>query len=138
MTSTLTDNVQRMRELYDAFARGDVPTVLAAMDEAIDWQEAESGPYATAEPLIGPDAVVANVLARLGQDFEGFRIEPERFVGDGGTVVMIGRYKADRAHATGRPLDAQAVHVWDLRDGRLVRFRQYTDTRQWTDVLATG
>ena len=138
MTSTVTDNVRRMRELYDAFARGDVPTVLAAMDDRIDWQEAEGGPYATAQPLIGPNAVVENVLARLGQDFEGFRVEPERFVADGDTVVMIGRYKADRAPATGKPLDAQAVHVWDLRDGQLVRFRQYTDTRQWTDVLGTG
>ena len=34
-------NVQMMRDLYDAFGRGDIPTVLAAMDPGIEWHEAE-------------------------------------------------------------------------------------------------
>ena len=34
-------NVQMMRDLYEAFGRGDIPTVLGAMDPDIEWREAE-------------------------------------------------------------------------------------------------
>jgi hypothetical protein len=41
---------------------------------------------------------------------------------------MLGRYRGAKAHATGEPLDVQVVRVWDLKDGKLVRFQQYLDT----------
>jgi ketosteroid isomerase-like protein len=51
---------------------------------------------------------------------------------------MEGRYPAQRAKATGRPLDAEVVHVWDRRDGKVVRFHQYVDTRQLANVLGAS
>ena len=38
-------NVQAMRDLYDAFGRGDIPSVLGGMDANIEWSEAEGCPY---------------------------------------------------------------------------------------------
>jgi ketosteroid isomerase-like protein len=37
----------------------------------------------------------------------------------------------------GRSLDAQACHVWKLRDGKIVSFQQYADTAQLQDVMGT-
>jgi hypothetical protein len=34
------ENVGLVKSLYEAFGRGDVPTVLAAMDPKIEWNEA--------------------------------------------------------------------------------------------------
>jgi hypothetical protein len=34
----------------------------------------------------------------------------------------------------GKPLDAEVAHVWDFRDGKVVRFQQYTDTWQFAQV----
>jgi ketosteroid isomerase-like protein len=138
MTQTATDNVTAMKHLYEAFGRGDVPTVLGAMDEAIEWHEAEGNPWHTGAPFVGPQEVLAQVFGRIAQDFEGFRVEPQRFLGAGDSVVVEGRYRADRHSATGKPLDAEVVHVWDLRDGRVVRFHQYTDTRQLADVMGVS
>jgi ketosteroid isomerase-like protein len=138
MTQTTTDNVTAMKGLYEAFGRGEVPVVLGAMDEQIEWHEAEGNPWGTGAPFVGPQEVLEKVLARIGQEYERFRVEPHRFIGDGDTVVMEGRYKADRHQATGKPLDAEVVHIWDLRDGRIVRFHQYTDTRQMADVLGAS
>ena len=39
------DNVEFVRGLYEAFAAGDVPKVLASMTEDIEWYEAEGNPY---------------------------------------------------------------------------------------------
>jgi uncharacterized protein len=78
-----TDSVEYVKSLYKAFANGDVPTVLAAMDDNIEWNEAEGNPYNLGHPFVGPSAVVEGVFARIMNDVEGFEIHPERFLGDG-------------------------------------------------------
>ncbi len=135
MTGTVTDNVTLVKGAYEAFARGDVPAVLALMDEQIEWYEAEGNPFYPGHAWIGPQQVVDEVFTRLPKAFEGFEVHPDRFLGDGDTVVVQGRYGATKAYATGRPVDIQMAHVWDLRDGKVVRFQQYVDTRAWAAAL---
>lgn len=134
MTQTATGNLALVQGLYEAFGRGDVPTVLAAMDDRVEWYETEGNPWYTGRPFIGPQQVVEGVFSRIGE-FEDFQIVPSRFLCDGDTVVMEGRYRATSHQATGKPLDAEVVHVLDLRDGKLARFHQYVDTRKWTDAM---
>lgn len=61
---------------------------------------------------------------------DGFSVSPERYTVDGDTVAVEGRYRGTWK-ATGTPVDAQFVHVWRLRDGKVIQFQQYTDTLQW-------
>lgn len=131
----MADNVAIIRKVYEAFEKGDVPTVLGLFDEKIAWSEAEHFPYWTGAPFVGGDAIVQGVFARLGQDFDGFRVEVTRIVGGGDTVLSEVRYKGT-AKATKKPVDAQAAHVWDLRNGKIVRFQQYVDT--WHIAQVTG
>jgi ketosteroid isomerase-like protein len=137
MTET-TDNVEFLAGLYKAFANADVPTVLAAFDDNIERNEAEGNPYYTGRPFVGPAAVVEGVFARILNDVDGFEIRPERFLGDGDTVIMSGRYWGAKAHATGEPLDVQVAHVWDLKDGKVVRFQQYVDTLHMAGALGAN
>lgn len=128
-------NVDVIRGLYDAFARGDMPTVLAGMDPAIEWREAESNPYMpSGEPWIGPDAVLTNLFMRLGSEWDGFTVHPKTFHDAGGTVVVEARYSGTYK-ATGKSVDAQVCHVWDLADGKLTRFQQYVDTAKIRDAM---
>jgi len=131
----MADNVATVRSIYDAFARGDVQTVLGLMSEKVVWNEAEHFTYWTGGPFIGPQAVLQGVFARIGQDFDGFTVEVGRLVGCGDTVLSEGRYRGT-VKATGKRLDVQVAHVWDLRDGKIVRFQQYVDT--WQVAQATG
>ena len=129
----MSDNASIIRGVYDAFLRGDITAVVAAMDEQIEWNEAEHVTYWQGVPFNGPHAVLTGVFARLGHDFDNFRVEVSRLVAAGDTVVVEARYRAT-ARATGKPLDAQVAHVFDLRDGKVVRFQQYTDTWQFAQV----
>ena len=122
-----------IRSLYDAFARGDAETVLGALDEEVVWNEAEGGPLAVDNPYVGPQAVAEGVLGRLAGELDDFAVTPETFVADGPDVVALGRYTGTHAKS-GEPLDAQFVHHWTVEDGRVTRFQQYTDTRQWARV----
>lgn len=129
-------NVDLVRAVYDSFAAGDVPGVLARMSPDIVWNEAESFPYADGNPYRGHDAILAGVFARLGSDWEGFAAVPEEFLDAGDTVVVLGRYRGT-FRATGRALDAQLAHVWRIRDGMAVGFQQYTDTLQAARVTGS-
>jgi ketosteroid isomerase-like protein len=138
VSQSATDNIEFIKSMYDAFGRGDVATVLGAMDEEIEWNEAEGNPYNPGHPFMGHSQVVEGVFARVLNDIEGFEIHPERFIGQGSTVVMLGRYRGVKVHATGKPLNAQAVHVWELSDGKVVRFQQYVDTLQMSTILGSA
>jgi hypothetical protein len=122
-----------VKAIYDAFGRVDVPAVLGAFDPQIRWSEAEGYVYADGNPYIGPQAVALGVFQRLDSDFREFAVVPQSFIDGGDTIVVEGRYRG-LMKATGRRIDAQFAHVWELRDGKVVRFQQYTDTRQWVDA----
>jgi ketosteroid isomerase-like protein len=47
--------------------------------------------------------------------------------------VVEGRYTG-KYKSTGAAIDAQFVHSWTLRGGKVVAFQQYTDTPQWQQV----
>jgi uncharacterized protein len=125
-----------VKNLYEAFRNGDVPAVLGAFDSQIQWREAENSLCADGNPYAGPQAVAKGVLQRYGSDVENFAVVPERFVEGGDTVVVEGRYRG-KMKATGTPVDAQFAHVWELRGGKIIRFQQYTDTKQWADAVGS-
>ncbi len=132
----MTDNTAFLEGLYGSFAKGDVPTVLAAMDPEVEWNEAEHVTFWTGKPFVGPDAVAQGVFALIPETFgDTFRIEITQFLDCGSPVVMEGHYKGT-VQSTGKDLDVQVTHVWDLADGKVVKFQRYTDT--WQFAEATG
>ncbi len=121
----MTTNTERVRSLYEAFSRGDVPSVMQAFAPDIHWSEAEGFPHGG--EYHGPDAVMQNVVMPLGAEWDPFTITPQQFIAEGDTVVSLGQY-AGTFKATGRAFTAPYAHVWTLRDGKVARFRQFTDT----------
>src|ERR1035438_8305088 len=122
-------NVDLIQSLYAAFARGDGPAVLASMDPAIVWNEAENFPYADRNPYVGHAAVAEGIFFRLATEWDHFQALPSEFLDAGDTVVVLGYYKA-AYKATGAPFNAQFAHIWRLRDAKITAFQQYTDTAQ--------
>lgn len=133
----MADNPTIIRGIYEALGQGDIAAVLGALDERAEWYEAEHFTYWTGAPFIGPQAVLANVIARIPQDLDGFGIDVRRIVAAGDAVLVEARYRGT-AKATGKPIDAQVAHVWDLRDGKVVRFQQYTDTWQFAQTMGVA
>ena len=128
----MSANTDTIRAGYDAMAKGDVPGVLGMLDPAVEWTEAEGFPYAGT--YTGPEAVVNGVFARLGSEWTPFTVTPTEFIDGGDQVVVLGRY-AGTYNETGKSFDAAFAHVWTLRDGKAVRFRQYVDSALVQEAL---
>ena len=125
-------NADTIRTVYDAFGKGDVATVLGAMDDKIDWQEPASLPY---ENQVGPQAIAENTFGPVLADLEGFAATPREIIDGGDVVCGIGVYTG-RGAKTGIDLEADFVHVWRFgADGKITGFRTYTDTHVWREAL---
>jgi ketosteroid isomerase-like protein len=111
--------------VYAAFARGDVPSVLAALAPNASWTEAEGFPYGGT--YIGPDAVLQNVFMKMGSEWDGFAAVPHELVANADTVVALGEYSGTYK-ATGKSFRAPFVHVWKFGEDKIISFRQHTDT----------
>jgi uncharacterized protein len=101
--------------------------VLGGFDPQIEWNEGEGFLYADWNPYVGPQAVAEGVFQRIVGDIEGLAVVPESFIDGGDAIVVEGRYKGTW-RASGTPIDSQVGHVWRLRDGKVIRIQQYTDT----------
>jgi ketosteroid isomerase-like protein len=64
------------------------------------------------------------VLRLWGETFEEMQVIPEEFL-DAGDVVVIGRYVV--RPRGGESLTTWFVNVLELRDGRIARFRDFSD-----------
>lgn len=119
-----TGNLAIVEAHYAASARGDLEGMLAPLAPDVRWTEAEGSLYEGT--YVGPDAVVSQVFAPIGEQWDGFTVEIDRLLDAGGHVVAVGHY-AGTHRKTGRPFRARMVHVWRLAGGKVVEFEQVVD-----------
>lgn len=71
---------------------------------------------------------------RLGAEWDGFSVHPKSFHEADGSVIVEARYSGTYK-ATGKSMDTQVCHVWDVKNGQVTRFQQYVDTANLQDVM---
>ena len=125
-------SVDVVRGIYEAFGRGDLPAVLGAMADDIEWHEAEGMPYGGV--YHGGEAVAQNVFGPITQDIPDFAVKPEEFIASGDAVAAVVRYTGT-GKATGKQLNLPVVHVWDVRNDKIAQFRQFIDTAKFLEVV---
>src|SRR5215204_3287508 len=121
------ENVNIMRQGYDAFNRGDIDTVMGLMDPNIEWQEPDVEGLPQRGTHHGPEDVANNVFGAIVGNWDDFQAVAEEFLDAGERVIVLGRFQG-RGKESGKTLDAPYAHVWTLREGKAVHFRVYTDT----------
>lgn len=124
-----SDHVETLRDAYDAFARQDVPTVMAAFHEDIEWETPDSIPFGGS--YHGHEGV-GSFFGQLGEYWEELRVEPEEFIDAGETIVVLIRLSGKGA---GGSIDSRSLHLWRMRDGKAAGFREYPDTARVLQAL---
>jgi ketosteroid isomerase-like protein len=56
------------------------------------------------------------------------------YIPAGNDVAVVGKLRGT-ARASGKRIDLDIVHVWTVRDGRLLRFAAYIDTPAMLEAL---
>ncbi len=108
----MTDAVDIVRRFYTALARGDVPGVLATLNDNVEWTEAERFPYYTGT-WRGPDAVFRTFS--FGSRTIGMASRQRLPISssEGNRVVALGTYTGTYKK-TGRQISVAYAHVWTV------------------------
>lgn len=131
-----TNNKDIVDGLYKSFSAGDIPAVLGVMDANIVWMEAEGNAYADGNPYIGHEAVLNGIFARVGAEHDYFKLEDiQLHEMSGNKVLATLRYDA-KVKETGKTYNAQVAHLWTLKDGKVIGFQQYVDTKKLSEVAS--
>ena len=118
------ENVEIVRELYDAFNRGELDAHLWILAPDFVWQGAQeipdlAGAYHGAEG-------VRRYLAKLMEVFNDYRMVPEEFIDGGGERVLVLAREGGRGKGSGIAVQTNPTgHLWTIRDGRPVRMDSY-------------
>jgi uncharacterized protein len=125
---TAGDNAALVRRAYEAFGRGDVPTVLEVLDADITWH------VPGRSPLSGDYKGHSGVLDFFGRCqalSEGtLRVDIDELLADGDRVVALTTVSAERY---GQAWSSPEVHAWRVAHGRAVEFVEYQGDQQTED-----
>jgi len=126
--ATAATNQQLIERAYAAFARGDVPTVLAALADDILWHVPGRG------PISGDFRGHAQVLEFFGRFMElsggTFRIVVDDVLAKGDRVIVLVTESAQRL---GRKWSSPQVHAWTVKNGKATVFWQFQGDQQTED-----
>jgi len=127
------ENVAVVRSIYENFAKGDIPAVLAVLAPDVEWVESPQEYLPHRGTHRSPAAVAGTVFAMVVNHFDEFAVVAEQFHNAGDVVVVEGR--AVGKTKTGHVLDAPAAWVWTVREGRVTANHNYHDTDAWRVAL---
>ena len=123
---TARANVELVQSIYAAFARRDIPAIVAMLSPEVEWGE-PSNPF---NPAGGTRRGHAGFLEwiEIGRRSEEILVlEPRKILVDEDSVAVVGFMRC-RAISTGKEYESDFVHVVTLEAGKVTRFLEFFDT----------
>ena len=120
------ENKQLVTQGYQMFKNKDIRGLLELYADEIEWIGNESDHIPFAGTYRGKSQV-AEFFSDMEQAQEVIQFEPRTFIAEGDKVVVTGDAKW-LVKATGLQYENPWVHVFTVRDGKVVRFQHYGHT----------
>jgi uncharacterized protein len=120
------ESAKVVEQVYGHFKSGDIQSLLNLMLDDVEWElpNIENVPFAG--KCHGYEEV-GKFFKSLADTEEVLHFEPEEFIAQGDKVVALGHYRW-RVKSTGREWEADWAHVFTIRDGKVSKMHEYTDT----------
>lgn len=126
----LESNVDLIKKFYELFKKGD-RQYLQLCDDRIEWIVMQGMPNGGRH--VGKKAIFDQYFPKLFSNFDEFHAITEQFLGAENLVMVMGRYQGTTK--TRKKFDVPFAHVYSIENGKIVKFRQYTDTLQINNAL---
>jgi ketosteroid isomerase-like protein len=129
------DYKQVVERFYQMYARKDIPATMQLLDPQVEMHPAENFIYATGHPYVGPDEIRNSIFTRIDEEWDGFTATTEEILGAGEVVIARGRYRGTYK-ITGTIINAEFVHVFRFKNGKISVWQSYTDTAQFKEAIS--
>jgi uncharacterized protein len=117
------EGVEVVQRATAEFNQRGLDGLLEFADPEIEWTT--TGRYVEAGTYRGHDGI-RKYLGTMMAEFEHMRVEPHEVIDAGDDVVVRGRVLG-RGKRSGAPVDLAMTVVYTVRDGRIVRARNFED-----------
>lgn len=127
MSNENGDQIQVVQELYAAFARADMPAILNLLDEEVDWHfvgRPQDIPFAGQRQ---GHAQMIDFFVTIAETCNVLEFGPHEVIALGDHVLVLGHEQV-QVKATGRIFETDWAHFFTVRDGKIVRLREFYDT----------
>jgi ketosteroid isomerase-like protein len=114
-------NMEVVSRLYEAFARGEIDSVLAQVDPEIEFDLSDRLPD---EGIHRGREAYRQFLKRTFELWAGFRVEVEELL-DVGDAVVAFIHTTATGRASGIEVDERVAHVFWLEDATPYRFKVF-------------
>jgi ketosteroid isomerase-like protein len=121
-------NAELLRGGYEAFAKGDIPTVLGIFAEDIAWHVPGRSPLSG--DYRGHQEVVGFFTKAMELSAGTLRVEADEILADRERIIALTTVSAER---NGRSWSSPEVHVWRVQDGRAITFREFQGDQEAED-----
>jgi ketosteroid isomerase-like protein len=116
------ENIDVVRQMLDAFNRGDVPAVIAAFDESCELYEPPEMPDTPTPGFRGHDGI-REWMTNL-REVAGVRFEPTSFT-TSGDVLLSELAARGLGQASGVPIEWTTFAVFHVYGGKIVRSQAF-------------
>lgn len=128
-------NKDVVKGFVDAVSAGDAEGMLSCLADDLTWTF--FGSHRFAGTLKGKDELMTGLFAVVGDVLEdGIKVRVNAMVAEGDHVVVEGKGQA--RSKSGLDYNNDYCLVFELRDGKIQRVRQYLDSELVTRVFGRG
>ena len=121
------ENTQVVQDLYAAFGRGDMPSILGLLAEDVDWHfvgQLEDIPFAG--QWRGHQEMI-DFFSIAAQTCEVLAFGPNEVLSYDDHVISFGHERV-KVRDTGQVFESDWVHIFKVRSGKVVQLREFYDT----------
>jgi uncharacterized protein len=123
-------NEKLVKDFYDSFRNKDQVYSSFCQDN-IEWIAMDGMP--NGGRYVGLKSVFEEYFPRMLSNFEEFHANPTEFLCIDDKVIVFGRYYGRTK--TGKDFVVPFCHLYTIKDDKIFRFNQYTDTQKIHEAI---
>ncbi len=127
----MQQNIDLVKKFYTLFGKQD-KQFLELCDDAIEWTVMKNMPNGGTH--VGKKAVFDDYFPKLFSSFAEFHVVTDEFTGVDERVMVLGTYKL--VSKSKKKFDAPFVHIYTIKNNKIAKFRQYTDTVEIQNAMS--
>ena len=132
----MSDLISKIKDIYAAFGRVDIKTILATMTDDISWEFEAPAELSWAGMRHGPQEALG-FFNGIAAEHANPHLQMTEFLSTGDAVAAFGRYQAT-VKATGIRVDTPVAHYFKFRDGKIARYINVTNSAAFVEAARTA
>jgi ketosteroid isomerase-like protein len=127
----MSTGIEAVRRAYEAFKNLDAEALIAVADPEIEFGTSAAAPGGTYRGHPGVRRYMKEIEGAFGDRWDA-EIERVANAGEDRVILIVRIFGEGKA---GEALELRVGHVWELRDGKLLRGTVYLDPHEALDAV---